>query len=75
MIGGSISRPRKFMSQGTGYLSLSLAVALSTMWSATAELDNRHSSCIAVSSSIRVPGGGKREDNHGREHPKDFQWD
>ncbi|PRD32141.1 UNVERIFIED_CONTAM: hypothetical protein NCL1_21386 [Trichonephila clavipes] len=31
-------------------------------WSTTAELSNRHSSCRAVSSSIRVAGGGKRED-------------
>ncbi|GFV21677.1 uncharacterized protein TNCV_1834551 [Trichonephila clavipes] len=31
-------------------------------WSTTAELSNRHSSCRAVSNSIRVAGGGKRED-------------
>ncbi|GFX07335.1 uncharacterized protein TNCV_503931 [Trichonephila clavipes] len=35
---------------------------LSIRWSTTAELSNRHSSCRAVSSSIRVAGGGKRED-------------
>ncbi|GFT89348.1 uncharacterized protein TNCV_4386411 [Trichonephila clavipes] len=34
---------------------------LSIRWSTTAELSNRHSSCRAVSSSIRVARGGKRE--------------
>ncbi|GFW35553.1 uncharacterized protein TNCV_2461951 [Trichonephila clavipes] len=35
---------------------------LSIRWSTTAQLSNRHSSCRAVSSSIRVTGGEKRED-------------
>ncbi|GFU42937.1 uncharacterized protein TNCV_3140941 [Trichonephila clavipes] len=35
---------------------------LSIRWSSTEELSNRHSFCRAVSSSIRVAGGGKRED-------------
>ncbi|GFX18250.1 hypothetical protein TNCV_4305511 [Trichonephila clavipes] len=35
---------------------------LSIRWSTTAELSNHHSSCRAVSSSIRVAGGGKRDD-------------
>ncbi|GFT99934.1 uncharacterized protein TNCV_1079731 [Trichonephila clavipes] len=35
---------------------------LSTRWSTTAESSNRHSSCRAVSNSIRVAGGRKRED-------------
>ncbi|GFU00802.1 uncharacterized protein TNCV_4819471 [Trichonephila clavipes] len=34
---------------------------LSIRWSTTAELSNHHSSCRAVSNSIRVAGGGKRE--------------
>ncbi|GFX13874.1 hypothetical protein TNCV_3421851 [Trichonephila clavipes] len=33
-----------------------------TKWSTTAELSSRHSSYTADSSSIRVAGGGKRED-------------
>ncbi|GFU81706.1 uncharacterized protein TNCV_2035981 [Trichonephila clavipes] len=35
---------------------------LSVWWSTTAEFSNRHYSCRAVSSSIRVAGGGNRED-------------
>ncbi|GFU62152.1 hypothetical protein TNCV_2473871 [Trichonephila clavipes] len=31
-------------------------------WSTTSELSNRHYSCRAVSSSLRVARGGKRED-------------
>ncbi|GFX03428.1 hypothetical protein TNCV_4634401 [Trichonephila clavipes] len=47
---------------------------ISKGWSTTAELRNHHS-CRAVFSSIKVAGGGKCEDKHDQEHPKDFQWD
>ncbi|GFX38594.1 uncharacterized protein TNCV_3475861 [Trichonephila clavipes] len=39
-----------------------LDLTTSDRWSTTVELSNRHSSCEAVSSSIRVAGGGKRKD-------------
>ena len=50
--------------------SLHLVTMLLIRWSTTAELSNRHSSCRAVFSSIRVTGGGKRKDTA---QPRAFQ--
>ncbi|KFM58913.1 hypothetical protein X975_23235, partial [Stegodyphus mimosarum] len=51
------------MRTGTGLSSSGAKkFRLSIRWSTTAELSNRHFSCRAVSSSIRVAGGGKCED-------------
>ncbi|GFW79925.1 hypothetical protein TNCV_3899261 [Trichonephila clavipes] len=41
---------------------LSISSGWKIEWSTTAELSNRHCSCGAVSSSIRVSGGGKHKD-------------
>ena len=55
--------------------SLHLVTVLSIRWSTTAELSNRHSSCRVDFSSTECLEVGNVKVQHGREHPKDFQWD